>query len=222
MIAARKSLWFERLFALYNRRLIKRRFASLRVAGLEHLRERPTDAPLLLYANHSSWWDVLVSVRLNQLCGLDAYGMMEERQLRQYKFFRRLGAFSVVREDARAAVASIRYAADLLRAGNRALWIFPQGITAPNDTRPLKLFTGAARVIQRAGRAYAVPVALRYEFLEDYKPEIFVRVGPLELSENVASPKLLTRQFTANLTANLDQLRQDILKANWQHYEETL
>ena len=186
------------------------------------MRQRPLDAPLILYANHSGWWDGLVAFALGRAAPLDHYVLMEERQLRQYQFFRRLGAFSVVREDARAALTSINYAADLLRATNRALWIFPQGDTRPNDTRPLKLYTGAARVIQKTGRAYAIPVALRYEFLENFKPEIFVRLGPLELCENVASPKLLTQQFTANLTATLDQLRQDILATDWRNYENLL
>ena len=222
MLEPRKSVWAERLFALYNRNLLRRRFAALRVAGLEHLRQRSLDAPLILYANHSSWWDGLVAFALGRAAQLDHYFLMEERQLRQYQLFRRLGAFSVVREDARAALVSINYAADLLRDTDRALWIFPQGDTLPNDTRPLKLYTGAARIIRRCERAYVAPVALRYEFLEDFKPEIFARIGALELLENNPNPKRLTQQFTANLTDTLDKLRQDILATDWRHYEKML
>ncbi len=222
MIEARKSVWFERLFALYNRHLIGRRFAGLRVAGLGSL--RPRDAPLLLYANHCSWWDALVIIHLNHLCGLDGYAMMEERQLRQYKFFKRLGAFGVVRDNPRSARESLKYISGILHDSPRALWIFPQGVTLPNDTRPLKLYSGAARVMRNLGKVYAAPVALRYEFLtEEAKPHAFARVGPLQLfTARDTPPKLLTQHLTDCLTTTLDQVRQDILHKNLEEYRETV
>lgn len=224
MIEPRKSLWFERLFSLYNRNLIKRRFAGLRVAGWENLAQRPTDAPLLLYANHSSWWDALVIVHLNQRAKLDGYALMEERQLAQYQFFRRLGAVGVVREDARAARESLVYLANLLRGTARVLWIFPQGTTLPNDVRPLHLYTGAARLVQKLGQAYAAPVALRYEFLQDFKPLALVRIGPPELyaAPDSASVKRLTQTFADNLTTTLDRVRQDIVTEQLNEYQELI
>ena len=219
MIEARKSKWFERVFALYNRHLIGRRFAGLRVAGWESL--RPRDAPLLLYANHCSWWDALVIIHLNHLRGLDGYAMMEERQLQQYKFFRRLGAFGVRRDSPRNARESLDYITDILRDTPRALWIFPQGVTLPTDTRPLKLYSGAARVMRNLGKVYAAPVALRYEFLNEAKPHAFARVGPLQLfTAHDTPPKLLTQHFTACLTATLDQVRQDVLDNKLDEYQE--
>jgi 1-acyl-sn-glycerol-3-phosphate acyltransferase len=220
MIPARKSLWFERIFALYNRNLMRRRFHGLRVAGLEHLRQRPRGVPLLLYANHSSWWDGLVAFEIGRAAQLDHYVMMEEQQLRQYKLFSRLGAFSVIREDPRAAFASINYAADLLRGAERALWIFPQGAIQPNDTRPLSFYTGAARIAARAGAIRAAPVAIRYEFLQAFKPEIYAGIGAPELIKSVAKPKQLTQCFAANAAATLEQVRQDILAGNLESYQE--
>lgn len=222
MITARKSAWFERAFALYNRNLIARRFKGLRVAGLEHLHGRPHDAPLLLYANHSSWWDGLIAFETGRACGLDQYLMMEERQLHEYSLFRKLGAFSVVRENAREAAQSIEYASNLLRNTPRTLWIFPQGVTLPNDTRPLKLYTGAAHIIARAGGAYVAPVALRYEFLEDFRPEALVRIGAVEEIESAANldAKHLTRVFAENLTRTLDRVRDDVLCGKFAEYEE--
>ena len=225
MIPARKSAWFERVFAVYNRNLLARRFEGLRVAGLESLRERAGgDMPFVLYANHSSWWDGLVVFELCRACGLDMYVMMEEKQLRVYPLFRRLGAFSVVRESPREAVRSIVYAAELLRGTSRALLMFPQGQTLPNDARPLRLQHGAARVIERAGGAWAVPVALRYEFLEDFRPEAFARTGTPERIEARTGfdPKQATRTFTASLTRTLDQLRADILESRFDEYQEII
>ena len=222
MIPARKSAWFERLFAIYNRNLIARRFEGLRVAGLGHLRDRPRDAPLVLYANHSSWWDGLVAFQIGRALELDQYAMMEERHLREYPFHRRLGAFSVVRENAREAARSIEYAGELLRGTSRVLWIFPQGVTLPNDVRPLRLYTGAAHIIKQTGTVYVAPVAMRYEFLDDFRPDILVRVGEVERIETGANfnAKKVTGLLTENLTSTLDRVCGDIIQRDLTHYEE--
>ncbi|MFN2453580.1 MAG: lysophospholipid acyltransferase family protein [Pyrinomonadaceae bacterium] len=222
MITARKSVWFERVFAVYNRNLMARRFEGLRVAGLDNLRQRERTAPLLLYANHSSWWDGLVMFQIARACELDLYAMMEERQLREYPFHRKLGAFSVVRERPREALKSLSYAAGLLRGTTRALLIFPQGVTAPNDTRPLKFYTGAARIIKRIGEVDALPVALRYEFLDDFRPQIFARIGTAQRIRPAPdfNAKGLTLNFAETLASTLDQIRADVLAGNFWDYEE--
>ncbi|MBA2340785.1 MAG: 1-acyl-sn-glycerol-3-phosphate acyltransferase [Pyrinomonadaceae bacterium] len=223
MITARKSRWFEKAFEIYNRNLLARRFRGLRVAGLHHLMKERACVPLVLYANHSSWWDGLVAFAISRYCKLDAYAMMEERQLREYPFHRKIGAFSVVREKPREALRSIHYASELLRNTNRAVWIFPQGETQPNDARPLRLYTGAARIIERTGNLLAVPVAIRYEFLDDFKPEIFTRAGEPELIEGHRThAKKLTVHFQTSLTRTLDHIRSDVLASNLSDYKEII
>lgn len=224
MIPARKSAWFERVFALYNRNLIARRFEGLRVAGLEQLRDTSRGAPLVLYANHSSWWDGLVAFQIGRVCKLDNYAMMEERHLREHPFHRRLGAFSVVRENAREAARSVEYAGALLRGTSRVVWIFPQGELMPNDVRPLRLYAGVAHVIKRAGGALVAPVAMRYEFLDHFRPEILVRVGEHERVEAGAdfSPKIITDSLAEKLTRTLDRVRTDIVRRELADYEEII
>lgn len=220
MISARKSAWFERVFAVYNRNLLARRFEGLRVAGLRDLRERVRGLPLVLYANHSSWWDGLVAFQIGRACALDQYVLMEEKQLERRPLFRRLGAFSVAR--GREARRSVEYAGALLGGTERALWIFPQGVTAPNDTRPLKLQTGAAHIVARAGGAMVAPVALRYEFLGAFRPDAFARIGTLErvgTDENF-DVKETTRRLSETLTRTLERLRADILDSDFDDYEE--
>ena len=100
MLTAKKSAVFERVFAVYNRNLLNRRFHSLNVCGLENLTERNAQLPLIIYANHSSWWDGLAAFEISRAARLDSYMMMEEKQLKKLFPFRLLGAFSVVREKA--------------------------------------------------------------------------------------------------------------------------
>src|SRR5215203_6294103 len=98
MLEANKSVIFERLFALYNRNLLKRRFYSLQVSGLDFLFNKNSNVPLIIYCNHSSWWDGLVAFQLSFETCLDSFVMMEEKHLRKLFLFRLLGAFSVVQE----------------------------------------------------------------------------------------------------------------------------
>src|ERR1700677_3829806 len=96
--------------------------------GLEHLRNLPDDRPVLLFCNHTNWWDGIALILLTrQMPHKSAYCMMEEKQLVHYQFFTRLGAVSVDLESPLQAGASLRYARRLLQDKKSAVWIFPQG-----------------------------------------------------------------------------------------------
>lgn len=224
MLKASKSALFESFFAVYNRNLIKRRFHSLHVAGLEYLCRKSNQSPLLIYANHSSWWDGLVAFEISRKTKLDSFMMMEEKQLKNLFLFRRLGAFSVVRENPRRAVESLNYAVDLLKNPHRTLWIFPQGEILPNDLRPINFYNGLSRIIEKAGKISCVPLAIRYEFLGEFNPQIFVKIGlaePIEIAENFDSKKF-TASSSNRLTNLLDELKEDIININFNEYEQII
>ena len=225
MLKAAKSKWFERLFAPYNRNLFRRRFDSFRVFGIENVRDRNESTPLLLFANHVSWWDGLAAFEISRKARLDAYLMMEERQLRRLQPFRLLGAFSVVREDARQALISVRYAAGLLREDpSRALWIFPQGEIRSFGRRPLEFYSGASRIAEKAGSCFAVPVAFRYEFGGEFKPDVYARIGEgrvLDLN-GAAERKAATARMESWLIREMDLLREDVIDKNFGDYSVIL
>ena len=221
MLEAYKIRWFEKVFAIYNRNLLRRRFHSLQVSGLNFLEDKSNDTPSIIYANHSSWWDGLIFLELLRRFNFENYVIMEEKQLSNLFFFRWLGAFSVVREKPREAIKSINYAADLLRENpNRMLLIFPQGEILPNDARPLRFYNGIARIIEKANKTCSFPAALRYEFLGNYKPEIFIKIGKPERIEGISdfNSKKLTGNFEKRLTDTLDELKQNIILNNRTEY----
>lgn len=224
MLAAKKSKWFEEIFAVYNRNLLKRRFNSFQISGLEYLANKDATVPLLIYANHSSWWDGLLAFEISRAARLDSYVMMDEATLRRFFLFRRIGAFSVPK-NSRRVLESIGYAADLLAADSRrCVWIFPQGEIVPNDSRPLRLFGGAARIVERVGNCLTVPLAFRLEFAGEFKPEIFVLIGEphlIETNRNFGA-KRLTADFTIRLTEILDELKSDVINEKTASYAKIL
>lgn len=225
MLEANKSRWFEKLFSIYNRNLLKRRFNSLRVSNLEEFKSIDKNFPSIIYANHSGWFDGLVLHLITQKLNLDFFIMMEEKQLKDLPLFRKLGAFSVVREKPREAVESINYAAKILNEGNeRVLCIFPQGEILPNDTRPIKFYNGISRIIEKTKVCNVIPAAIRYEFLGNFKPEIFVSFGKNEIinEDELKNSKLLTDIFARNSENLLNELKSKIIFNDFTDFQNIL
>jgi chlorobactene lauroyltransferase len=219
MLEANKKKWFEKIFAVYNRNLFKRKFNSFQVSGIESL----TKFPLVIYSNHSTWWDGLVAFEIAQKANLDFFVMMEEKQLKNLQLFRKLGAFSVVRENPREAIKSVNYAAKLLKdKQDRIIWIFPQGEILPNDVRPIKFYNGVSKIIEKVDQCYSVPIVMRFEFLGEFKPDIFVKIGSPQMFDKSLQSKDLTLQLAENLTETLDNLKSDIINKKTQHYQNLI
>ncbi|MCS6874287.1 MAG: lysophospholipid acyltransferase family protein [Pyrinomonadaceae bacterium] len=220
MIKASKNVFFEKVFAFYNRNLIDRRFNTLRVAGLENL-DLVENLPCLVYANHSSWWDGLIAYEISLHTKLDWFVMMQESQLRKYFFFRWLGAFSVPKHSPKQALKSLEYASNLMKQNKRcAILIFPQGKIEPNDIRPIKIQSGVVRIVQAVEDLILVPLAFRYEFLEDFKPEAFAKVGNSEVIRGTGvSKSTLKAKMQQELTELLDSIRNDILQGKFDEYK---
>ncbi len=178
MIAAAKNRLIERLLAGANRGMLRRHFHAIHLLGHHHVQDLDRSAPMILYANHSCWWDGLVEFFLTyDILHTDAFLMMEEQQLQRYRFFTRIGAFSVSHGSGKALMHSLNYARELLRGPNRMLCMYPQGEILPNDERPLRFQSGLCSIIEQTANAQLVAVAHRYEFVGEQKPEVFVSIG---------------------------------------------
>ena len=103
MIPARPGPLFAWWFARDAEKRIAHAFSSVRVHGLEALRDtRAAGDPALVIANHTAWWDPLVAIYLTRrLVRWDAYAMMDAKNLRRLPFFAKVGAFGVDLDDPR-------------------------------------------------------------------------------------------------------------------------
>lgn len=181
------------------------------------------DLPLVIYSNHPSWWDGYIAFLLARVVWRrDGYLMMEEPQLERYSFFRYCGVFGVDRRRPRQGWQAVRYAAALLDRPARLVWIFPQGVITPNDRRPLVTFAGAAHIACLAAPVRCLPVALRFEFLQEQRPVALVRVGAAHVVAPGTSARALHREMDARLTAELDALREDVLRDTTATYTTVL
>ena len=178
MIPARLSRFTLPFVDRYVVRYLRRRFHAVRLWGSEASVQIPRDMPLLLVASHASWWDVLVGYFLaRRIVRLPCYAPMDEAQLRRYRILTRLGVYSIDRFSRAGIRTFLRYTADLLEAGG-AVWMTPQGEIGSGWRRPVRFQTGVGHLVRRLPALAVVPVAIVYEFLDEPRPEIFVKFGP--------------------------------------------
>lgn len=229
MIPARKFPLGERLVWQLIHRSLRKYFDRVyfRMRG-EYTAEQRATLPMIIYANHSSWWDGYVVALVERLIKVDGYLMMEEEQLRRYFFFAWAGCFSVDRHNTRSALHSLQYAAKLLKERpGRMVCLFPQGNISPNDRRPLGFYNGATYLARLAHPALLYPLAIRIEYLAEQRPALFISLGEALLvsTEQAKERHFLqtyTRRLEESLTAELDQLRADVLTGDYSAFSTVL
>ncbi|WP_322496405.1 lysophospholipid acyltransferase family protein [Chloroflexus sp.] len=221
------KIWIadEAIYYLLARPALTRSFDHIWLAQYGP-RPDPQRGPYIFYLNHSAWWDGYMMMLIHRAImrrAFDSYLMMEERQLRAYRFFTWCGAFSIERCDPAESQRAQIYAANLLRERrDRALYIFPQGRIEANDYRPLTIYPGIARIAALAGDVTLCPIALRYEFLGQQWPHAFVQIGPPHLPASRTDIEAIRADVAARLTAAVDTLRADVIEQRLGRFQPLL
>jgi 1-acyl-sn-glycerol-3-phosphate acyltransferase len=192
MIAARKGGPHGWVIDRYVRAKVRGAFRAIWRRGVL------PSGPLLIYANHSNFWDGFVAHQLCEAARWDGYCLMEERNLRRYPFLRRIGAFSIRRGDAGSSLESLRYARRLLHSERGAVFVFPQGEHRPFGAGPIALERGI-EVLARAAGARCLPLGIRYQFFEEELPHVLLEVGQVH-------PPVPLDGFRARLQEVVDSL----------------
>ena len=123
----KESPVFVRVFYWYVLSLYRRRFRAVWLDDRQLLSSRRAT---LFIGNHNTWWDALTPLLLNErVIHKRARAMMDEEQLLQFPFFRRLGVFSINRQHPRRALASLDYAVRLLNESG-----YPSTLDEPGNT----------------------------------------------------------------------------------------
>ncbi|MFM7312790.1 MAG: lysophospholipid acyltransferase family protein [Cyanobium sp.] len=138
-------------------------FHHIQVLDRHHL---PRRGPVLLAPTHRARWDALLLPHAagRRVTGRDCRFMVTKDEMRglQGWCLQRLGCFAV--DQGRPTLASLRYAIDLLRAGEQ-LVVFPEGRIRRDDS-PIRLQQGIARLAQLAGGqgvgVTVIPVGIAY------------------------------------------------------------
>ncbi len=195
-------------FARYLHWYIGRHFHAIRLANS---RRFPRAAgPLIVYANHASWWDPLVFIVISRYLLPTArhYAPMDAAALKHYAFLRKLGIFPVEAGTRRGAAQFLRAAKEILSAANSVLWVTPEGRFTDMRTRPAIFRPGLAAVVARFGACTLVPLAFEYTFWDERLPEVLICCGqPIDVCDgHLHSTAQWSEQLGAALAATQDEL----------------
>ncbi len=63
----KRTEWLYRGFAWYSGRMVRRSFEAMAFDdSVFQMRSVPDDFPVIVYANHPSWWDPILAVLLHE------------------------------------------------------------------------------------------------------------------------------------------------------------
>ncbi len=161
---------------------------------------------LIVYANHSSWWDPMVSVLLAEklMPSRSHYAPMDAVSLERYGILKHVGVFGVDMLTARGAAQFIRGGLAILERGG-VLWVTPQGRFADARERPLAFKPGMAALAGKVpGGCTVLPMAIEYVFWNQRLPEVLLHIG---------QPVKVQGQSTADLQPQLESALLDAMDA---------
>jgi len=123
ILKAKHNFFIYPFFQWYAVWLIKRKFSKANIIGSFD----DKNLPVLLIANHISWWDGFWAMYLNlKIIKRKFHFMMLEEQLQKFWFFNYTGGFSVNKK-AKSVIDTLNYTGELLNDAKNMVLIFPQG-----------------------------------------------------------------------------------------------
>jgi len=199
-------LFFRRIVRGY----FKRHFHAVRIAHAERFKN--IAGPWIVYANHSSWWDPMVSVLLaaELMPERKHYAPMDAAALEKYGILKWLGIFPVEMASARGAVQFLRTGEAILESGG-VLWVTPQGRFADPRERPLEFKAGmaalATRVASKLGSCTLLPLAIEYPFWDERLPETLLFFAEPVIVHAGETAEVVQQRSIMALEEALDELK---------------
>jgi 1-acyl-sn-glycerol-3-phosphate acyltransferase len=222
---ARRDSWMMRWFAGHSRRYIARNFDAVRVQGGENAIV-DSETPMVLYLNHSSWWDPLAALVLTKkFFPLRSFvAPIDAAMLERYGMLRRLGCFFGVEQGtAKGARQFLRESTAALSRPAGALCITPQGRFADVRQRPAGLSPGLAHLLAGLRRQVQVfPLALEYVFWNERTPNILARFGSSFRGEPGWSEADWARHLETRLVETQDALGASAVSRDPQDFRTVL
>lgn len=205
-IPASESAFYIRFFSLYTKWKLKRTFEQVWVRQ----NYKPDENSRTVYfLNHNSWWDGLIPLYLNEyFFHQNARAIMEEKQMRQHSFFKKIGAFSIDLSDPRSIVRSMRYALTSLNREKACLFIYPEGKITPVSESAPEFKNGLSWIYKNSQDIDFVPIGIYSHSFRSPKPELYIFIGDSVDHDITLDSNKLRSNLEDDLGHILTQIRQ--------------
>ena len=173
-IPAQESPLFVKAFTYYMNWFFRYRFRNIWLSQHYFPEE---DSKTIYFLNHTTWWDGLIPLFLNEnVLKQKGRAMMEDKQMLKYSFFKKIGAFSVHLDNPKSALVSLRYAVKSMQRPNAALFIYPEGEINTFSYNKPTFKQGLAWLTEQVPDADVVPVGIYMHCMYKSKPELVIRI----------------------------------------------
>ena len=161
-------------------RFAAKHLRAIRLAAWGVPQSGDAGSPLVIYANHPSWWDGVAFMILSTelLPGRRMFIPMEATALARYGFMRRIGVFGVEAGSGRGAIGFLRTAQAVLADPGHMLWMNAPGRFCDVRERPVPIAPGLVRLAELAPGARFLPLALEYPYWTERSAEMLAAFGP--------------------------------------------
>lgn len=193
---------FDAGFALFRRVFIR----GTRVGG--RWPAAPDGIPLLLVANHVSWWDgfLLREVQRRIRGRAPFHTVVIEHQIAAHPMLGRLGGIPVDPTTPSSVLRMLRTIRRLRSDDPGTVFsYFPQGRIWPSSRRPLEIRRGIEAVTRVLAPVRVVPIGIHIEPLVDVRPTPLVWLGePLDVARGESLGRTTLEE---RLERSLDEIR---------------
>lgn len=162
-------VWF---FEQYVRYMLRKHFSRISVSDFTP----KTHLPVLILANHISWWDGFWVMHLNRLVFKKKFHvMMLEEQLLKYKAFNYAGAYSI-HHQSKTIIESLQYTADLLTNPSHLVLMFPEGKIQSMHQKNIHFQKGIEKILKNIDKnqVQIVFVAHVIDYYSQPKPSLSI------------------------------------------------
>jgi len=174
LIKARHHFIIYPFFKIYSAWIIGRHFG--RIETINNFKS--TNLPVLLLANHFSWWDGFFVLYWNiRNLRRKFHFMMLEEQLKKFFLLNGAGGFSI-RKNSRSILKTLNYTSELLRENQNMVLIFPQGKIESAYTSQINCEAGIGRIIEKIGNPVQILfMANLIDYFSNRKPGLYIYVS---------------------------------------------
>ena len=181
MIEAKHHPFIYPFFRWLTKFMIHRNFEKVNIIGKIDNAEKP----ILLIANHMSWWDGFWVLFLNmKTFNKKFHFMMREDQLKKHWYFQYTGGYSI-KKGSKSIIESLQYTKQLLNKNSNLVLMFPQGEIHSMHNIEFKFEKGIERIVSNKTADFQIIFVANFiDYFSKPKPELFIYLE--EATSNVA------------------------------------
>lgn len=192
MIQSRHTYTGKLVCDFFSGYKLKRTFRSVNIKG----NNNDDNLPVLMIANHFSWWDGFIQYHLNKnVFKRRFHVMMLEEQLSENMILNKGGAFSI-RKNSKDVIRSLSYSLELLADKDNLVLIFPQGEIQSIYTDYFKFENGLSYLLKHLKNEIQLVFNINLiDFFSEKKPSLNIYYKEYKLSAGVSELKNIEKGF---------------------------